>query len=172
MKEESKIKLKHSELFFKFVLGVNLSITTGHSLPYLETFSFGEHTLTKEDLELNRNQEKIGSSILEHVGTYVMILQLNKVLEDEWGHNRLESNDPIKRNLSQIVRLIRNAFAHDPFHPKWDISNSAKNQEFTISGILTLNTSGLHGKKVKRLDYGGLLALLRLLQFAQKLLNN
>lgn len=170
MKKESKSKLAHSELFLKFALGVNLDINTGHTLPYLDTFSFGQHVLTKKDLELNRDQEKTGSKILEHVGTYVVILQLNEVLENEWGPSRLESNDITVRNLSQIVRLIRNAFAHDPFSPKWDISNSAKNQKFEIPKILTLNTNGLHRKRVQRLDYGGPLAILRLIQFTQRIL--
>ena len=173
MRNDSKIKLDHAELFFKFVLGISdYILTSDKPLEYLGIFSFGKHTANYDDLKLNREQEKRGSAILEHVGTYMMILQLNKVLEDEWGEQRLQSNDNDIRIISQVVRLIRNAFAHDPFNPIWDISKSTENQTFDIPKILTLKTNQLDGKKVNRMDYGGPLALLRLLQYTKKKLEN
>ncbi|MFA4935770.1 MAG: hypothetical protein WC568_08045 [Candidatus Methanoperedens sp.] len=169
MKKESRIKLEHAELFYKFALAT--STTIQHSdvnLQYYDTFSFLKHVVNKQDLELTKSEEKIGARILEFVGTYIMTLQLNKVLEDEWGKNRLQSKDKEIQNISQVVRLIRNAFAHDPLKPVWDISKSTMNKEFEIPNILTLKTHNLHGKRLDRKDYGGPLALLRLIQYIKK----
>jgi len=38
-----------------------------------------------QELELTRDQEEFGAYLIKLVGTYMMILQMNKVLEDEWG---------------------------------------------------------------------------------------
>jgi hypothetical protein len=55
--------------------------------------------------------------MLENVATYMMMLTLNEVLDDEWGKGRLQSKDKEIQNISRVVELIRNAFAHDPFRP-------------------------------------------------------
>ncbi|MBE3122523.1 MAG: hypothetical protein IMZ58_10015 [Thermoplasmata archaeon] len=167
MQEKSRIKLEHVELFYKFALAASSPVNS-RRLNYLDTFSYLKHVVKKNEVKLTASEEKTGARILEHVGTYMMMLQLNKVLEDEWGKNRLQSKDNDIQNISQVVRLIRNAFAHDPFEPCWNISNSSKNKEFEIPGILTLKTVDLHGKKLERKHYGGPLALLRLLQFTKK----
>ncbi|MBU4076179.1 MAG: hypothetical protein KKI06_05670 [Euryarchaeota archaeon] len=168
MKNESQIKLEYAEIFYKFALATSTTITSSDvNLKYYDTFSFLQHVVNKQDLELTKPEEKIGARILEFVATYIMILQLNKVLEDEWGKNRLQSEDKEIQNISQVVRLIRNAFAHDPLKPVWDISKSTMNMEFEITNILTLRTHNLHGKKLDRYDYGGPLALLRLIQYVK-----
>jgi len=173
MKKESEIKLEHAEIFFKFVLGIRAHMhTLDKPLEYLGIFSFGKHVLNQKDLELNKKQEEIGASILEHVGTYIMIQQLYKVLEDEWGNQSIRSHDEEVRSIFQVVRYIRHAFAHDPFNPKWRIDTADRNQVYAVSNILTLKTHALHGKRVNRLDYGGPLALLRLLQYTRKKLES
>jgi len=171
MKKETQIKLEHAELFYKFALAA--STTIYHSdvkLKYHHTFSFLKHTVDRKDLELTASEEKTGARMLEFIGTYMIALQLNKVLEDEWGNNRLHSKDKEIQNISQVVRLIRNAFAHDPLNPVWDISKSARNKEYEIPNILTLKTHDLHGKRVDRNDYSGPLALLRLIQRVNNIL--
>lgn len=169
MKKESEAKLSLAKLFYKFALAVSMTFL-GHpdtELRYLDSFSYYRHRAEKSELQLNKDDEQRGASTLEHVGIFMMVLQLNKVLEDEWGKGRLQSDDKDIRNISQVVRLIRNAFAHDPFVPVWDISKSAKDKEFEIPGILILKTHDLHGKRVKSEDYGGQLALLRLVDFIE-----
>lgn len=170
MKPESKIKLEWAKTFFKFSF-ITSELFLGSNDKLITTdlaFSYLGHSIT---LKLDKSEEELGSRLLEHIGTYIMIQQLNKVLEDEYGFSRLQSNDIEIINLSQIVRLIRNAFAHDPFNPVWDISKSAENQEYQISGILSINTSNLHGKRLKREDYGGPIALLKLLEYAIDILS-
>ncbi len=98
-----------------------------------------------------------------------MATQANSILEDLFP-DRLEHQDDDIRNASQIIRLIRNAFAHDPFSPTWEISNPCKDKTFSIDNVISLNTHGLHGKKLNRMDYGGPIALLRLIQFIKELI--
>ena len=169
MQNESKLKIEHVILFYKFSLGAsNLIKTYDKGLPYYEEFAYLKHKLKKEDLELSRTEEKTGAQILEFIGAYLMITQIHKVLLIEWGQNAIEDNDPVKRSIFQVVRLIRNAFAHDPLKPVWDISSSAVDQEFEISDILKLKTNDLHGKRLDRSHYGGPLALLLLAEFILK----
>ena len=182
MKQESKVKLELAEQFYKFSLGIKATIDAATALnkkvlEYYGVFSYYKHTLEGKELELTREQEGRAAYLLELVATYMMILQLNKVLKDEWGEGRLEDKDMEKQAISQVVRLIRNAFAHDPFVPTWDISPSARNKEYVIPGVLTFKTHGLHGNRVlwkrdeKGKEYGGQIALLRLLQRARERLS-
>jgi hypothetical protein len=73
------------------------------------------------------------------------------------------------RSASQIVRLIRNAFAHNPFAPVWRIPRECENQTYNVNNTIALKTSGLNGKPLERLNYGGPLALLCLLEFIKQL---
>lgn len=58
--------------------------------------------MKREALELSRKEEMDGASILERVATHMMIIQLNRVLEDEWGGlSRLESKYIAKQTISQ-----------------------------------------------------------------------
>ncbi len=173
MKKESKAKLDLAELFYKFALGISAHIMLiDKPLEYYGQFAFGKHIVDEKELKLNRKQEKMGSAILEDVSTYMMMLQLNEILVDEWGLQSLESKDDEIKSISQVVRLIRNAFAHDPFNPIWRIPNYAKNQEYVIPDVLTLKTHELDGKKFDRMDYGGPLALLRSLQYTRNKLES
>ncbi|VVB85751.1 Uncharacterised protein [uncultured archaeon] len=46
-------------------------------------------------------------------------------------------------------------------------TQATMNKEFEITNILTLKTHNLHGKRLDRYDYGGPLALLRLIQYVK-----
>ncbi|MGH9925581.1 MAG: hypothetical protein ACREAS_06715, partial [Nitrososphaera sp.] len=135
---------------------------------------------------------------------YLMMVQLDKVLEDEWGKDkkRFDNPDIEKQNISRVVSMIRNAFAHDPFDPVWNISDPTWQKEYkitdktTMTEFLTINAKDLNGKhlirprekevKVDRKedrkeiadktlkvfeyanDYGGQIALLRLLEYVRE----
>ena len=171
MKKDNLKKLEHAELFYKFSLAAGNNIEVGDiKLYYHSQYSFLKHTATKKDLELTTSEEKEGARILRFIGTYMIALQLNTILEDEWGQDRINSKNTQVQNISQVIRLIRNAFAHDPLNPIWDISNSSKNKVYIIQDILTLNTHNLHGKRVDRYHYGGPLALLKLIQHIKQIL--
>lgn len=171
-KERLINKLNYAELQFKLALAVSTTCVDSEESPlqYLTTFIHGEHTASEEELSLNKDQERFASVLLEHSATYLMVVQLNSVL-GEAIPNRLQHPDKDIRDASQIIRLIRNAFAHDPFEPTWEIKPCWDNQIFEVKGIISLNTTELNGEKVKKKDYGGPIALLHLSQFIKELLN-
>jgi hypothetical protein len=164
-------KLQHSELQFKLALAVSATCLCSdeNTMKYIGIFSYGKHTMEAKELSLSPEEEKLGAVILEHTATYLMILQLDEVLEKTFP-NRFE-NDSSIRDGACIVRLIRNAYAHDPLSPTWlKIPSSWRNQTFKVDGIIALDTKSLEGKKLERLDYGGPISLLRLLQYFRHLI--
>lgn len=153
--------IKNAQTLFKFSLGTS---ATRPELGYLTSFASYQHTANEEDLKLTREQEFGAADLLEHVATYILAVQIDAALEAAYP-NRLESADQIVRATSSIARLIRNAFAHNPFAPKWIVDRNVVNKEFTVPEIISLNTTDLNGKDVERRHYGGPLALLKLSAF-------
>jgi hypothetical protein len=151
MKPESKIKLDLAELFYKFSLGVKVTIDSANDkvLTHYGVFAYLKHSVDSKEIELTRDEEEFGAYLQEQVGTYMLILQLDKVLEDEWGTSRIYSKNSEIRKIFRVVRLIRNAFAHDPFKPIWRINSSWRGETYEIPGILTMKTEGLHGNRLK-----------------------
>jgi len=98
-------------------------------------------------------------------------MELNSALERKFGAWKVRCchSDDLIRNASVIVWIIRNAVAHDILEPRWKIDNPAlQNQRFVIADVLEFDTTGLNGKLVRRVDFGGPLALFRL---SEKLLD-
>jgi hypothetical protein len=166
-------KLYNCELQFKLALAVATTCHTSdaRALHYLGTFSYGKHVMDAKELSLTAEEERVASVILEHSATFLMALQLDEILE-KLIPNRFEHDDNSIRNGSRIIRLIRNAYAHDPLSPMWlKIPASWKNQVFKVDNVISLNTNGLEGKRLKRMDYGGPISLLRLLQYFKQVIN-
>ncbi len=132
-KERLIHKLHYAELQFKLALAVSTRCVDSEESPlqYLTTFIHGEHAASKGELYLTKEQERIASVLLEQSATYLMIVQLNSVLEDAI-ENRLRHPNKDIRDASQIIRLIRNAFAHDPFEPTWEITPCWDNKIFGL----------------------------------------
>ncbi len=68
----------------------------------------------------------------------------------------------------QISRLIRNAFSHGPFNPKWSVDPDCRNKTFAVRDIIAIDTKGLDRAVFDWRQYGGPLALLRLSEFVRK----
>jgi hypothetical protein len=77
------------------------------------------------------------------------------------------SNDSDVQAAYQIARLIRNAFAHAPFSPKWLIDAKYRNKVFVIPGVMAFDTKGFDGTEFDWRQYGGPLALFRLCQWVR-----
>jgi hypothetical protein len=97
----------------------------------------------------------------------MITMQLDSILQSEIS-NRFDHPNPAIRNASWIARLNRNAFAHDPLQPTWQLYPECEKKIFEVEKIVALNTDGLHGKPVRRIDYDGPLALLRLSAFVRE----
>ena len=167
-------KLKNAELLFKFSLAVSGTCTASNMSPftYLSWFTFLGHTASEDELHLTLPQEKWAAVVFEHVAIHLMAVQIDTALEAKFGTQRFDNSNGEIRSACRIARLIRNAFAHDPFSPVWKFKQGLTSQKYQVSGILSLDLTGLEGHPVKREDYGGPLALLRFLQFTMRLVES
>jgi hypothetical protein len=160
--------LKQAQMLFKLSLGFSATLP---QLGYLTSFASYSHTAHYNELELTREEERIGSSLLEHVATYTLAVQIDTALGALYPA-RFESSDQSLRSAAWIARLIRNSFAHNPFAPEWKTYSECDNKQFGVPGVISLDTTALNGTYVDREHYGGPLALLRLSHFVRKSLED
>lgn len=65
-----------------------------------------------------------------------------------------------------IVRQIRNAYAHDPIHPKWDVRKTAHQKTFQISEIgLTIDLNKLNDQDFRVEHVNGSVGIAKLLNY-------
>jgi hypothetical protein len=165
LKKEQKQLLRYSEILFKMAFAMHSG--SHPKFQYLDTFVWGKHILKRKDLILNKKEEELAIALIHHVATYTLANQIDTCLQNCFK-NRFEHKDKNIRNAAWIVRLIRNAFAHNPFYPKWKIYAECENKVFSVKNIIKLDTTSLDDKFVDRYNYGGPLALLRLSEFIRK----
>ncbi|HLY25398.1 MAG TPA: hypothetical protein VKQ72_03600 [Aggregatilineales bacterium] len=170
--DEMQISLENANILFKLTFGLSTTFwpkTDSPEIHYPATFSWGEHSVSQAELRLTREQEDYGFAILEHCSTYLCAIQIHTTLDSLRGDNKFPEQE--REDSFQIARQIRNAFAHDPFNPRWDIKPQFNNKKYEIPGIIFLDTTGLDGKAVNRRDYGGPLAILRFIEYTQGVLD-
>jgi len=158
----TQVLLQNAAIHFKLVFGLR---ATRPSVSYLETFSFGRHVAHHDELVLTPKQEEHAFSALEHCATYIAVVQIHTVLE-AIHPDPFNIKEPAILAAFQISRLIRNAFAHNPFAPAWEIRAAWRSKVFIVPDIITLDTTGLDGQLLKRKHYGGPLCILRLINYA------
>ena len=137
-----------------------------NGLSYLQSFSFGTHIASSEELSLTPSEEQFAAAALEHSVTYVMAVQIDTALQAVFAQRFSHPRSEVQQS-AWIARLIRNAFAHDPLNPIWLTYPECEDKVFSVEGIIALNTSQLKGKELQRMDYGGPLALLRFAEFVK-----
>lgn len=163
--------LKFAEVQYKFAHALNISSLT--ELTYPEVFSFGKHITYKKDFELTKEQEEQGAMFVSHSAVYLMAVQIDSVLSNVFGDKRFSHDNKDIASTAQIIRLIRNSFAHNPFYPVWLIHRNCKDKVFRVEKVnVELNTKGLNNKLVDRADYGGPLALLKLSEFTRNIIES
>ncbi len=157
-----------AEQQYKLAVAVHsaCTISKGNVFDYLETFAFGDRTVTKATLHLTPNEEERAASALEHSATYLLAVQVDKVLSEAVS-DRFKHRDDNIRAASWIARLIRNAFTHNPLDPVWLIYPECDNKSYRVGNIAALDTQSLDGKRLRRMHYGGPLALLKLSEFTR-----
>ena len=161
-------RLSFAQNFFRFAYLVGSPISYG--LPVAlpdppEVIVFGCHSLVQDDLELPKEEFERCGAFLERLAYRLLALELNTGLEEKFGslNNRETCSDDLIRNSSIVVWIIRNAVAHNIFQPIWRIDDPKyQDKKFVISDLPTFDTTGLNGKHLRRLDFGGPIALFRL----------
>jgi len=155
--DETQTAFQHAQLFFRFAFLDSARLT---QLPELTPllFAWGKHTAY---IEVAEHEKPILGSMLEHVGTFVLAVQMDTLLEERLP-NRLDHPLPAIQSAARIAKLIRNAFAHNPFSPRWLLTPPTRNQVYEVPGIISLDTTELEGLRVRHKHFGGPVALLRL----------
>jgi hypothetical protein len=158
-----RLLLRNAAIHFKLVFGLR---ATRPSVSYLDTFSFGRHVAHHDELALTPEQEEHAFAALEHCATYITVVQVHTVLEAVHP-DPFHIKEPAISAAFQISRLIRNAFAHNPFAPVWKIRSKWEKRVFIVPDVIALSTAGLDGQPLRRKHYGGPLAILRLITYTE-----
>lgn len=154
--------LANAKAHFKLVYGLT---ATKPSIQYLDEFAFGKHHLRGDALSLTKEEEVHAFAMLEHTGTYLAAIQVHTVLEALHQPDPFMIADAAIADAFQIARLIRNAFAHNPFAPHWEVKGKWR-RVYDVPRVIHLDATNLDGSNVRREHYGGPLAILVFLEFA------
>ena len=143
-------------------------------------------------MAIRQDQADYAAQLIQHSATLTMAVAVKDAIEAvvpalpgavrRDGNHILQAVDAIVNNTSKpwnvaedqvatayhLSRLIRNAYAHAPFAPKWKINRHIRDTAFTIPNVIELHTRGLDGNGFDwRPDYGGPLALYQLCRFTR-----
>jgi hypothetical protein len=159
---------------FQYLLAFNVrgNITCGNYVEQsYQQFTYGKFTLKSRALKLIKKQQPIAAAAFEHSATFMLAVAIDTALE-ECIKDRFSAKNKAIYNTAKIARIIHNAFAHNPFYPKWNLKNKNHIGIFEVKNILRLDTSSLQGKRVDWRHYGGPIALLKFAGHAKKILIN
>jgi len=158
-------RIRMAQDFFRFAHHVGTPISFGRrvEVPPPGLLIWGRHSLSPDEIELDKETFAFCGTILERLAYRLLAMELDAALILAFrGEDRFNHMDAFIRNASTVIRLIRNAVAHNVLDPVWKIDRNLRNKQITIEGLLTFDTRDLHGKPLKRLDFGGPIALFRL----------
>jgi hypothetical protein len=141
-----RLLLHDASIHLKLVFGLN---ATRPRVSYLDTFSYGSHVARHDELSLTAKEQERGFTALEHAATYLSAVQVHTALEAVHSAPFHIAEADIG-SAFQIARLLRNAFAHNPFNPAWEIRDVWQERRFVVPDVITLDTTGLHGTSVRR----------------------
>ena len=160
--------IEDAQKLFKLSLAVNgtCASTKQDAFTYLDTFSYFKHTVNRDDLYLDPDDEKLAAAAFEHCAIYVLAVQMDTILGEVFT-DRFRHPDSDICSAAWISRLIRNAFAHSPLDPIWQTYSECDNKIYKVKDIITLETAGLNEVRVVRQHYGGPIAILKLSEFVK-----
>ncbi|WP_157826847.1 hypothetical protein [Macromonas nakdongensis] len=127
------------------------------------------------DLLLPRNYLAGRQDLLDGTQNLVIMalgasaLTLDETLDEVFGKPDSDP-DPSRHGLRIMVNQLRNAFAHNPWRPRWVIRpkyRSAYLVELGTTILTTFNATSLNGEGVKPEDVGGLESWIKVLQYCE-----
>ena len=161
-------KLMLAEQQFRLACTVNLAVTNNvQTLDVPVEWTFGKHRVSYEDFGLRADQAELVAPHLEMTATFIMAAAIRDVLVGCFPNTKNHDNQDVV-SAYQISRMLRNAFSHSMLAHVWSIDNDCKDRVFAIGNLISLNTSGLHGKSVDWRDYGGPLAIFAFGRFVRE----
>lgn len=159
-----RIRLAQDFFRFAYLVGSPISFKLPVELPEPPSITvWGSQSLTADDLRLEPEVFAFCGTILERLAYRLLAMELDSALSQAFAHqDRLNHSDPFIRDASVVIRVIRNAVAHNVFSPVWKVDRKLRNKVIAIAGVLRFDTTNLHGNVLRRFDFGGPIALLRL----------
>jgi hypothetical protein len=135
----------------------------------LSVMSYGKLSIGGDDLKLSEEDAALASNCLKHCSIFTLAVVIDSAFENIVPDRFNSPNQDIKI-AARIARILRNAYTHDPFFPRWNCTNKNHVGEFIIPNVIAIDTATVNGLEVEWQHYGGLLALLLFLRHCQKLL--
>lgn len=165
--EDHSYYLQIAELQFRLASAVRLA-TSSKKQPLVlpMDWTHGEHRVKYHEIALRQDQADFAAWNLHQSATFLMAVAIKDAIKSVVEDPKTSKVENI-RSAYEISRLIRNAFAHAPFHPTWSIDPDCRDKIFTIKDIITLDTTELQDKTFNWRHYGGPLALFRLCQYVR-----
>jgi hypothetical protein len=83
-------------------------------------------------LQLNADNFAVCGTILERFAYRLLAMELDAALSQLTGDRRFNHDEDLIKNASIVVRLIRNAVAHNILDPVWKNDRKLQNRKVTI----------------------------------------
>lgn len=156
-----------AELQFRLASATRIAVQTQQQpLDLPIEWTHGQHRVHYEEVALRQDQAHFAADHLQQSATYLLAVTMKDAIRAAVSDPK-NSQVPGVRAAYQISRLVRNAFAHAPFSPVWSIDPDCQGQVFEVPGVVTLDTTNIHGTPLQWQQYGGPLAMFRLCRFVR-----
>lgn len=156
-----------AELQFRLASAVRFAVTMDNQpLDLPMEWSHGKHKVSYEEVALREDQADFAAWDMHRSATFIMAVAMKDAIKAAVQDPKIATNPDVQAAY-QISRLIRNAFAHNPFQPVWSIDPDCRNRTFEVHRIASLDTTNLQGVTFDWRHYGGPLAMLRLCRYVR-----
>lgn len=169
----AKVREQHISYLFaaevQFLLASAVRLATNLKTQPLElptVWTHGKHTVRYREIALRQDQADSAAVTLHQSATFLMAVAMKDAIVAAVRDPK-NSPDVTVSSAYQIVRMIRNSFAHAPLAPVWSIDDDCKDRIFYVPRVIRLDTHNLTGQPFDWKHYGGPLALLRLCRFVR-----
>lgn len=182
-----------AELQFRLTAAVRIAVTHERQpLDFPQHWTHGKYSVSYDEMALRHDQAEYAAHVIQHSATLTMAVAVKDAIEAvapdlpdavrRNGNQILQAVDDAIENTSpkpwnvaddqvaiayHISRLIRNAYAHAPFAPRWMINAGIRDRTFSIPDVVELCTRNLHDTDFDWRHYGGLLGLYQLCRFTR-----
>ena len=119
--------------------------------------SLGPYPMTGLD-SIDRDRAAWSSEL---ISTQHLAISLDTALEKTFAANRL-TDSSLHRDYFTFVRCLRNAFAHNPYEPKWELRDEKYRRRLHLEESWDLDLTDCNGKDVDPQQYRYASGLLRL----------
>ena len=160
----------HAPLWFEGIEFDGIAPVESATFPQrLGAMTYGGLHINGDDLKLSADAAALASNGLKHCSIFTLAVVIDSAFENIVPDRFNSSNQDIKI-AARIARILRNAYTHDPFFPRWNCTNQNHIGKFIIPNVIAIDTTAVNGLEVEWQHYGGFLSLLLFLRHCQKLL--